>query len=461
MTSRNAKDNIVNKLGLKLGSSKHDVELDKLRKENALLKKTVDEMTHRKGKNSDSERNKLLEKILALETLKEKITGQLLSKDKEIVALRQQLKAGCSENVAALHAQLEEKNKEAEKREQLFSSISEETKNLKNKQVAVSAKCQELEIKNGENSTSNGQFASSEIATVQEHLRDALEKNQQWLVYDQQREAHVQGMLARISELEQQFNQANQALQQQHKESNSEENKYIKMQEYYDKLLLMAKRDKESQKEAESLLQEELSVWREKYEEKSKEVTHLLQQLQSRRVGDREDTEERTRVAERADRLRAELNVVKARLEEERTRSSELSSQVNLLQKSLLNQNEEQKRLLVLEQQMQMSTKDFEIEKLDRQSLQHQLHKVLKELRKAREQINRLETTKQLRECRLSEPSSSTRAWEERSPAECPGSSPRPLSLLDESFLECPKCKAQYPTSQHRELLAHLDYCSD
>lgn len=34
-------------------------------------------------------------------------------------------------------------------------------------------------------------------------------------------------------------------------------------------------------------------------------------------------------------------------------------------------------------------------------------------------------------------------------------------NLLDESFLECPKCKVQYPTSQHRELLAHIDFCAD
>lgn len=32
-------------------------------------------------------------------------------------------------------------------------------------------------------------------------------------------------------------------------------------------------------------------------------------------------------------------------------------------------------------------------------------------------------------------------------------------NLLDESFLECPKCRAHYPTSRHRELLAHIDFC--
>lgn len=40
-------------------------------------------------------------------------------------------------------------------------------------------------------------------------------------------------------------------------------------------------------------------------------------------------------------------------------------------------------------------------------------------------------------------------------------SSPKRTNFLDESFLECPKCKAQYPTSQHRELLAHIDFCAD
>lgn len=33
----------------------------------------------------------------------------------------------------------------------------------------------------------------------------ALEKNQQWLIYDQQREAYVRSILARVSELEQQL----------------------------------------------------------------------------------------------------------------------------------------------------------------------------------------------------------------------------------------------------------------
>lgn len=47
----------------------------------------------------------------------------------------------------------------------------------------------------------------------------ALEKNQQWLLYDQQREAYVRGLLGRIFELEQRSEIVS---QQQPKESNAE-----------------------------------------------------------------------------------------------------------------------------------------------------------------------------------------------------------------------------------------------
>lgn len=47
----------------------------------------------------------------------------------------------------------------------------------------------------------------------------ALEKNQQWLLYDQQREAYVRGLLGRIFELEQKSEIGS---QQQSKEFSSE-----------------------------------------------------------------------------------------------------------------------------------------------------------------------------------------------------------------------------------------------
>lgn len=47
--------------------------------------------------------------------------------------------------VASLQAQLEQRRKDAEQRDMLFQSLSQETENLKNKLTTVSARCQSLE----------------------------------------------------------------------------------------------------------------------------------------------------------------------------------------------------------------------------------------------------------------------------------------------------------------------------
>lgn len=50
---------------------------------------------------------------------------------------------------------------------------------------------------------------------------EALEKNQKWLEYDQQREAYVRAILVRMLRLETQLNEANQAQSQQHNKDHS------------------------------------------------------------------------------------------------------------------------------------------------------------------------------------------------------------------------------------------------
>ncbi|XP_021431478.2 centrosomal protein of 55 kDa isoform X2 [Oncorhynchus mykiss] len=460
MASKGTKETIVNKLGFKSSGSKQaEAEMDRLRKENAHLKQKMDEISKRTTRPPDSDKSKLLERILSLETSRERNTQQLLAKDKELETLRQHLHSNGGEVVASLQAQLDQGRREAEYREKLFQSLSEETGNLKNKLVGVSARCQALE-KQGPD-LQNGQGLTGEVAVVEDHLRDALEKNQQWLVYDQQREAYVKAVLARTLEMEQQLNQANEALQQQHKEGSLDEKSLSQLQEHYDKLLLQAKQDVEAQKEAAARAQGELGELQRRYEERCMELVEAREQLRAERLSSRYTVgEEKKCSADRADRMRSELDSMDARLEEERKRSAELLLQVNLLQKTLLNQNEERRRVAVLEQHIQLSAKDFENEKLDRQSLQHQLHKVLKELRKARDQIARLESSnqKQQSESCFSEPSSYKPEFERLS-IEDPIPTSTSKNLLDESFLECPKCRAPYATSQHRELLAHLDYC--
>ncbi|XP_041939427.1 centrosomal protein of 55 kDa [Alosa sapidissima] len=472
MAARGAKDAIVNKLGFKSNGSKMELELDKLRRENAHLKKNLDEMSrrHGHGKHPDSDKTKLLERIVSLETLRERNSQQLLSKDQEIATLRQQLRSAQGEVVASLHSQLDEKKKEAEQREKLFQSLTVETENLKNRLASVTERCQALEKRDPA-----AQVQTGDVAVIQDQLRDALEKNQHWLVYDQQREAYVQGLLARTQELEQQLSRPNQTSPQQGKEGPSEANKTTTAAQQ-EQLL---KQLQEAQREAGAL--------REKAMQAERELAELRQrsgrvegeaQAERQRSGQasREAQEQRERAAKaereaeglrekvvraqeearglrgRYEEKRRELENADTLLEEERKRASDLLIQVNLLQKSMLNQHDEQKRMAVLEQQMQLSVRDFETEKLDRQDLQQQLHRMLKELRKAREQISRLEATKH--QSRFSEPSSYTRL--ERLTVDDPTS---PSKVLDESFLECPKCHTTYPTSQHRELLTHIDYC--
>nr|CBN81435.1 Centrosomal protein of 55 kDa [Dicentrarchus labrax] len=460
MTSKGAKETIVSRLGFKSSSSgsKAEAELDKVRKENAHLRRKIDELAKRHIKPPDSDKSKLLERILSLETLRERNNQQLLVKEQELETLRQQLTARGGEVVASLQAQLEHRRKEGEQRDTLFQNLSQETENLKNQLVTVSTRCQSLETQ-----AVNGQVPPADLALVQDQLRDALEKNQQWLMYDQQREAYVQSVLARTLELEQQLAQAKQQ-QTKHEASLDEWN------------TLNAQAELKSQKEQVSRLQEEMSALQRSYEDKCGELSSFLRkykersheleeakmQLQAERHSNRHEVcEERKVSSERADRMRVELESMDIRLEEERKRSAELLLQVNMLQKSLLSQNEEQRRIAALEQQIQLSAKDSENEKIDRQSMQHQLHKVLKELRKARDQIAKLESAKQPN-ARFSEPSSYNSLEFERLTIDDPRGPASPskvANLLDESFLECPKCRVPYPTSRHRELLAHIDYC--
>ncbi|XP_043912604.1 centrosomal protein of 55 kDa isoform X2 [Protopterus annectens] len=410
---------------------KENVLLEKLKKENVLLKKSIADMTKGKGKLSDVERNRLLEKILSLETIKEDHIFQLEVKEIEIQELKAQISSGESREVAVLRSQLMEKNKEADGREQLFKTLSEEAENLKNKMAAVTLKCEEVENTAESAQPSKEGIGSQKLSeqskVLQDQLQDALEKNKQWLVYDQQREAYVRGLLARIFELEQQVGQVNQGTRQHQNEPASKDQLPEEKQKYYDKLLMKARKDLEAQKENNRSLTCEISELRKEFESKQREIEDLNMKLHRDQEEFKQNLE-RENAQEQVQKLKAELQFVKTRLDEEKKQSSELSSK------------------------LQSCTFDFENEKLDRQSLQRQLNKVLKELRKEREQRTHLETFKNLNDYRCSDSSSRYlhNEFEERN-----------TCLLDESFLECPKCKAQYLTSQHRELLAHIDFCMD
>lgn len=446
MTSKNI---MSSRLGFGFGKaavSKTDGDMERLRKENALLRRSMEELS--KGRSWERERNRLLEKILALETTKQKHIQELEQKDKQILSLKDQPSKSGGKEVTSLRNQLAEQNTDAKKKEQLFKSLSEETENLKNELSAITLKCKELENKVPTHQPSSQIASSQEFRTVEAQLTDALEKNKQWLVYDQQREAYVMGLLARIFELEQETKKPC--------DTNAASQLSEDKQKQYEQLILSAKNGFEVQREIAEGLKLELSDLRKRYEEKNLEVKAISIKLQTEQGCNQwKADEERKRSAEKMQRLLMELETLKAQYEEEKKRSTDLLYQIQLLQRSSINQQEEQSRNRIMEQQMQNISSDFENEKHERQNLQHQLHKVLKELRKAREQIARLENT-QIEDNRHWEPVLNRNNEDEEKV-----NFPKYKNHLDESFLECPKCKTQYPTSQHRDLLQHIDDCNN
>ncbi|XP_036592150.1 centrosomal protein of 55 kDa isoform X2 [Trichosurus vulpecula] len=439
MSSRSPKDFVKSKLGLKASTSKSETELENFNRDNAALKKSLEENANAKGKAAENERHRLLEKIFALETEKENNSYHLAEKEKEIQQLKAQLKSKSGSD--SLLSQLEEKTKEAERRDQLLKSLSEETDILKKQLSVATTRLSELESKastlhlSQNMATSFTESPVVNIHAVEIQLRDALEKNQQWLIYDQQREAYVRGLRTKIYELEQQSEAAAHSLQQQSERSDSEVCLQEEKQKYHSHLLMRnIEKDLEAERQTVTRLSFELNEFRRKYEETKKENLDLSNLLSSLRKADVKYMEDNKYKTEKIQKLKKENEIVREKLEEEKKRSEDLLSQI------------------------QACTIDFENEKFDRQNMQHQLHRVLKELRRTREQIKLLEPMKQVQEhVHIERSDLFSGEHEEKLKTD----SPKCSNLLDESFLECPKCKAHYPTSQHRELLAHIDFCEN
>ncbi|NWH82545.1 CEP55 protein, partial [Piaya cayana] len=454
MNAKTAKGIIIGKWGLKSGSARAEGHLEKQKQEDAVLRKPTEEAVKGKIRTADAERSALREKILSLE--KEKHNHHLGEKDKEIQNLKDKVRSKMKNNeVSSLRSQLEEKMKEAEKKEELLRSLSEEINRLKCSLSTVTEKCSELENRAGASQASQETVTSStgsptNLYEVEKQLKDALEKNQQWLLYDQQREAYVRGLIGRIFELEQKSQIVS---QQESKEFSSQGCLQDEKQKYYDPQLLTAKNDLEAERHTITKLKSELKELRKKYEEAQREISGLNALLQPQQNEVKTLESENKMKEEKVQTLKQENESIKEQLREEKKKSEDLLCQVQLLHKTLVKQQEQHTRIALLEQQIQICTMDFENEKLDRQNLQYQLNKVLKELRKTREQITHLEPLK-LQEYGCVEPQEEKWTTHDRSP------SLKHSGLLDESFLECPKCEVQYPTSQHRELLAHIDFCT-
>ncbi|XP_039857555.1 centrosomal protein of 55 kDa-like isoform X3 [Simochromis diagramma] len=384
-----------------------------LRKENACLKRTLAELTHQQ-----SQHNKLVERFLSLEAMRLECTREFRTKH---------------EKTASPSEQLCEKEKRPVDAVSSISRYSREIEEIEEKLEVISTRCQYVENKvtGKQDSTADEQVSTSNeaVAEVQIHLRDALEKNKQWLEYDQQREAYVRAILARMLWLEKQLNEANQARSQQHNEDHSDEKEKIsQMQEHYERLLQKAKDELEVLRERVEVTHQNLMITQNWCKEREREVEELKQQLQAERLS--RSTQEVQNCPEDEEQQQRDVReVLQGVLDDERRRSGNS------------------------ELQIQISSQDLEDERQNCSYLKKQMVKVLKALQKGKGHV-----AKQLKREEPDQSSGETNPPLSQFSRPSLTSSPH-SNLMNESFLECPVCQAEYPVSHHRELMNHLEIC--
>ncbi|XP_051271426.1 centrosomal protein of 55 kDa-like isoform X2 [Dicentrarchus labrax] len=373
-----------------------------LKKENAYLKKTLVELSRQ-----HSEHNKLVERFLSLETVRLESCQQLTGKDEEIALPPEQLS----------------------KKEGKLMDVD---------------------------STSDKLASTDNVVQLQNHLCEALEKNKQWLEYDQQREAYVRAILARMLWLEKQLNEANQARSQQHNEDHSHEKERIsQMQEHYEGLLQKAKDELEVLRKDVVMTQQNLIISQNWCEDSERDVKELKLQLKAERRSRKSSPEESC--SEDDEKIhRYETEELLHKLDEEKRRSANAELQANICQKFMFNKHHaDQEKIADLERQIRISSQDLEDERQDCSYLKERMVRVLKMLRKTKRHVIKKSKGDQ----------QSHSSFEMARPPSLPSrdiliSSPH-SSLLNESFLECPSCQAEYPVSHYRELLNHLEICVD
>ncbi|XP_037322293.2 centrosomal protein of 55 kDa-like isoform X1 [Pungitius pungitius] len=260
-----------------------------------------------------------------------------------------------------------------------------------------------------------------------------LEKNKEWLEYDEQREAYVRATLARMLWLEKQLNAANQALLQQNNEDHSnalirEVEKFHQMQKHHERLLRKAEDELMVLRENFKTIERKLIMTENQCQEREREVDELKQQLQTENMSRTSSWSDDQCCEDEEEWLSAESEDLQCRPDEEKRRLSGFALQFSVFQKLLVTGQE---KIAELERQIQIYSQDLEDEKQNCSYLKKKIVRVLQ---------NQQDHTSGL--C-----SRDSATWTP------------PRNLLNESFLECPSCRAEYPVSHHRELMSHLEIC--
>ncbi|MEQ2288621.1 hypothetical protein AMECASPLE_024572, partial [Ameca splendens] len=373
--------------------------ISSLRKENVLLKKTLAEVSHHCG-----EHNKLVERLLALETLRLESCQQLPTKDGKPSSSSEDL---CTKERNSLDG----------------DSPSE-------KQVSSNYEA---------------------VLHLQNKLSDALEKNKQWLEYDQQREAYVRAILDKMLWLEKQLNEANQAHSKQHNKEHSDEEAQIQIKERFESLLKEVHIWLDMLRKQVEVAHGELTFAEKRFKEREKELEALTHQLKSETISKEEECHNSD---EEEQQLREETKELQAKLKEEKRRSTNFELQASLYQRYMLNHHHaDQEKIADLERQIKISSQDLEDAKLDSSYLKKQMLRILKKLPKTKG-LNPKQSKRNQQDLSL--------CGEVMPPTSSPRdslASSSHSSMLNESLLECPTCQAEYPASQYQELLKHLEIC--
>ncbi|XP_041645579.1 centrosomal protein of 55 kDa-like [Cheilinus undulatus] len=420
-------------------NSELELVISSLRKENDFLKKAVVESHHHY-----SALNNLLERFLALETLRlensqRRKTQDDMTASEHLSEMEDKLMDGVSLRV-----------------EGNVSSCLSEIEELKDELVSISTRCQYLKNKVAANQdfTSDDQAPTDDIRKLQSDLKDALEKNKQWLEYDQQREAYVRGILARMLWLEKQLNEANQACSQQDNETHSDvDTQIIQMQGYYERLLQKAKDNLEELRDELDETQQNLLRTQCMCNEREKEVEELKQQLQTEKAKQEVATEDHIYSGSEEEHLSDEIGDLQRMLNKERRKSAHLEHQAAFREayfKSLY--HEDQRKIAELERQIEISSQDLEDERQNCLYLKKQTDGLVKMLQNIRH-----------RQAKVSHVGIKGREQRDSSSDEAasPPTRDGPSSsyLQDESCLECPVCQTLYPACDYKELIHHLEDC--
>ncbi|XP_072304762.1 centrosomal protein of 55 kDa-like [Eucyclogobius newberryi] len=247
------------------------------------------------------------------------------------------------------------------------------------------------------------------ITKLQNQLIDALEKNKQWMDYDQQREAYVKSIISTMLWMEKRLDEVREA----QVELLSDEKKKNKLVErLYEGLMQKSSKKVDVLKKRVHLLQRECR-------EKQCEVDQLRQHLQCDK-----------------DAQNSDLHV---KLDKERHKSA-TSERQSGLQKFFINLHHRTRRQMA---KFRRRMWIFDEREKNGLYLEEQLEVVQRQTEEE-EGTEQADHTDQNRAHR-SDPPPKTR------------SSPY-KSLMDDSFIECPMCHAIYPTSQYKKLIGHLDY---